>query len=213
MEQHSDSTVNMVSSPTQNPSKIEVAVAPATQDVTSEQRRDHASNKPVTLHQLPIPPASEPMQYRAIGLIKGTYIPSEEQFTRGMLTTEDNQTIDAVLLGRVMSLVKKHVDLTTPHLWVVYPRTRPKDEHLHAQIVGIWEPDNLNRSPGDDLPSENGDKEPLVDSAETADEAADEAADEPTIASGSDHSAAVHDSVAEQSQEADVPDVAQAKVG
>ncbi|NEQ98305.1 MAG: hypothetical protein F6K30_16565, partial [Cyanothece sp. SIO2G6] len=85
------------------------------------------------------------MQYRAIGLIQGTYVPSEEQFTRGTLMTEDNQPVDAVLLGRVMSLVKKHVDLTVPHLWVVYPRTRPKNEHLHAQIVGIWEPDKLHR--------------------------------------------------------------------
>lgn len=150
MEQHSDSTVNMASSHTPNPD-MGVAVAPVTQGVTSEQRYDDsASNHPVTVHQLPIPPASEPMQYRAIGLIKGTYVPSEEQFTRGMLTTEDDQPVDAVLLGRVMSLVKKHVDLDIPHLWVVYPRTRPKAEHLHAQIVGIWEPDNLNREASDD---------------------------------------------------------------
>ncbi|NET51739.1 MAG: hypothetical protein F6K09_24445 [Merismopedia sp. SIO2A8] len=40
--------------------------------------------------------------------------------------------------------------MTTPHLWVVYPRTRPKNEHLHAQIVGIWEPDNLHRDDSDD---------------------------------------------------------------
>ena len=170
MEQHSDSTVNMVSSSTQNPSNIGVAVAPATQDVTSEHRRDSASNKTVTLHQLPIPPASEPMQYRAIGLIKGTYVPSEEQFTRGMVTTENNETIDAVLLGRVMSLVKKHVDLTVPHLWVVYPRTRPKDEHLHAQIVGIWEPDNLNRDSSPDLSLSDEDETDVVVEADAPQE-------------------------------------------
>lgn len=166
MEQHLDSTVNMASSPNTHASNTGVAVAPSTQDVASEQRRDSASNETVNLHQLPIPPASEPMQYRAIGLIKGTYIPSEEQFTRGMLTTENNQTIDAVLLGRVMSLVKKHVDLTAPHLWVVYPRTRPKDEHLHAQIVGIWEPEKLNRDSEDIEPSSES-EDSLPESSDT----------------------------------------------
>ncbi|MEM7773363.1 MAG: hypothetical protein AAF327_23015 [Cyanobacteria bacterium P01_A01_bin.37] len=95
--------------------------------------------------QLPIPPASEPKQYRAIGLIYGKYVPSEEQFTRGNLITEKGLEIDSVLLGRVMSLVKKHIDLEKHHLWVVYPRTRNKDRYLHAQVVGVWEPEKLNR--------------------------------------------------------------------
>lgn len=85
------------------------------------------------------------MQYRAIGLVRGVYTPSEEQFTRGTLTTEDGTVIDAVLLGRVMSLVKKHLDLTQAHLWVVYPRTREKAADLHAQIVGVWEPESLTK--------------------------------------------------------------------
>ncbi|BAU43542.1 hypothetical protein [Leptolyngbya sp. O-77] len=100
----------------------------------------------------PIPPASEPMQYRAIGLVRGVYAPSEEQFTRGTLTTEDGTVIDAVLLGRVMSLVKKHLDLTQAHLWVVYPRTREKATDLHAQIVGVWEPESLTKSRDTDEP-------------------------------------------------------------
>lgn len=91
-----------------------------------------------SLGQQPIPPPSEPMQYRAIGLIKGKYQPSEEQFNRGVLITEDQTHLDAVLLGQVMSLVKKYLDLETTYLWVVYPRTREKEETLHMQIVGIW---------------------------------------------------------------------------
>ncbi|MGK7888066.1 MAG: hypothetical protein AB4042_01950 [Leptolyngbyaceae cyanobacterium] len=144
MEQHLESTVNSVPGSAPQLSGVEAARASATQSMTPESYRDCASKNTVISHQLPIPPASEPMQYRAIGLIQGTYVPSDEQFTRGTLMTEDDQPIDAVLLGRVMSLVKKHVDLTAPHLWVVYPRTRPKNEHLHAQIVGIWEPDKLH---------------------------------------------------------------------
>jgi hypothetical protein len=106
---------------------------------------EESAPKAAPRHQ-PIPPASEPMQYRAIGLVRGRYTPSEEQFTRGSILTEDGVTIDAVLLGRVMSLVKKHIDLAEPHLWVVYPRTRDKELDLHMQIVGVWEPEKLNRS-------------------------------------------------------------------
>ena len=95
----------------------------------------------------PISPPSERMQYRAIGLLKGKYVASEEQFNRGDIAVEDGTLVDAVLLGRVTSLIKKHVDLTQNHLWVVYPRTLYNDENvpaLHVQIVGIWEPETLN---------------------------------------------------------------------
>ncbi|WOD37742.1 hypothetical protein [Nodosilinea sp. E11] len=114
----------------------------------------------------PIAPPSEPMQYRAIGLVRGTYEPSEaDQLNRGNLITEDGHVIDSVLLGRITSLVKKHIDLSVPHLWVVYPRTRREldndDQDLHLQIVGVWEPETLG------LPGETPASE---DSAEDGDE-------------------------------------------
>ena len=96
--------------------------------------------------QQPIPPPSEPKQYRAIGLVQGQYMPSQEQLTRGTLLAADGTLIDAVLLGRVMSLVKNHLDINQPHLWVVYPRTRQEDGNLHVQILGVWEPENLNQT-------------------------------------------------------------------
>ncbi|MEM6835823.1 MAG: hypothetical protein AAF609_03125 [Cyanobacteria bacterium P01_C01_bin.120] len=118
----------------------------------------------------PIAPPSEPMQYRAIGLVKGTYQPSEEQLNRGDMMTEDGTTMSAVLLGRVTSLIKKHIDLTESHLWVVYPRTRQPaedeeesatDSGLHLQIVGVWEPDTLG------LPGENPKTKAVTDEADT----------------------------------------------
>jgi hypothetical protein len=63
-----------------------------------------------------------------------------------MLVTDDGTELDAVLLGQVMSLVKKHIDLEQEHLWVVYPRTRKKQSSLHLQIVGVWEPESLQQS-------------------------------------------------------------------
>ena len=110
--------------------------------------------------QQPIPPPSEPMQYRAIGLIRGQYMPSVDQLTRGTLVAADGTLIDAVLLGRVMSLVKNHLSLDQPHLWVVYPRSRQEDGNLHVQIVGVWEPDKLQKTLPNPSTSEEAPEEP-----------------------------------------------------
>ena len=149
----------------------------------------------------PIPPASEPKQFRAIGLIYAKYEPSEESFTRGFLKTDDEQAIDAVLLGRVMSLVKKHLDLDKPHLWVVYPRTREKHHELHAQVVGVWEPETLaaseEESADDTSPQaptdENADAVNAVDTVEadsdrpeSADSAIEGDIDDATVAEATD---------------------------
>ncbi|MBD2612519.1 MAG: hypothetical protein RMY62_017435 [Nostoc sp. ZfuVER08] len=104
------------------------------------------SNGNLVNRQQPIPPPSEPMQYRAIGLVRGRYRASSEQFTQGALLTTDGVELNAVLLGRIMSLVKNHLDLDKEHLWVVYPRTRQENDTLHIQIVGVWEPENLAKN-------------------------------------------------------------------
>ncbi len=89
---------------------------------------------------MPIPLASEPLQYRAIGLVQGKYSPAPDELTRGSMLADDGTLIDAVLLGRIMSLTKKHLDLEQSHLWVVYPRIRKDDGKLHIQVMGIWDP-------------------------------------------------------------------------
>ncbi|NEZ55443.1 hypothetical protein [Adonisia turfae] len=100
----------------------------------------------------PIAPPSEPMQYRAIGLLKGRYEPSEETFNRGNIVNHDGTTTCAVLLGRTTSLVKKHLDLEKDHLWVVYPRTIFQDDiGIAVQIVGVWEPETLGDEEDDVL--------------------------------------------------------------
>jgi hypothetical protein len=95
--------------------------------------------------QHPIPPPTHETQYRAIGLVWGVYQP-QEQLTRGEMILPDEIRLETVLLGRVISVVKKHINLEDPHLWVVYPRTRQKQDYLHLQIVGVWEPKTLKES-------------------------------------------------------------------
>ncbi len=93
----------------------------------------------------PIPAPSHPLQFRAIGLVRGRYERSDDKLNQGMLVLEGaaQTAIDAVLLGRTIGVIKNHVDLDVPHLWVVYPRTHPKEHKLQLQVVGIWEPETL----------------------------------------------------------------------
>jgi hypothetical protein len=105
----------------------------------------------------PIPPASEPLQYRAIGLVFGKYLPSAEEFNQGTIVADDGTLVDSAILGRVVSLIKNHIDLNKSHLWVVYPRSRKEDNKLHTQIMGIWEPELALR------PIEAETKPPVVD--------------------------------------------------
>ncbi|MFO0175059.1 MAG: hypothetical protein ACK51W_21680, partial [Aphanizomenon sp.] len=122
---------------TNQSSKLENALT----DSSKPNSNGHLPNR-----EQPIPPPSEPTQYRAIGLIRGCYHASDEQFTQGTLLTTDGVELNAVLLGRIMSLVKNHLDLEKEHLWVVYPRTRQENDALHLQIVGVWEPENLAKN-------------------------------------------------------------------
>ena len=93
---------------------------PNTEVITSDQ-------SPKTEATEPIPPANNPKQYRAIGLLQGKYVPSS-QITQGTLLTSDGTSIDAVILGRLLGLLKSRIDLEKEHLWVVYPRTKNKVE-------------------------------------------------------------------------------------
>ncbi len=109
----------------------------------ASESQERSNQQPQLEH--PIPPPTHDKQYRAIGLVWGIYEP-QTQLTRGQMRLEDETTIETVLLGRVISVIKKHINLNVPHLWVVYPRTRQKQDYLHLQIAGIWEPTTLSQS-------------------------------------------------------------------
>lgn len=100
------------------------------------------------MRKQPISPVTDPLQFRAIGLVRGIYSSDgPDSFTTGLIHTMDNTPLEAVLLGRVIHLVRRYVDLDQPHLWVCYPRNRDKDKNkLHLQVMGIWEPGLLNRA-------------------------------------------------------------------
>ena len=53
-----------------------------------------------------------------------------------------------MVLGKALSLLKKHIDLKKTYFWVVYPKNK-NSQNLHLQIAGIWDPYKLNNFPHD----------------------------------------------------------------
>ena len=97
----------------------------------------------------PIPQVTNKFQYRAIGIINAKYSPhSSEQLTKGFLIDNEGEKIETVILGRALSLLKKHIDLKKSYFWIVYPKNK-NTQNLHLQVAGIWDPYQLNNFPND----------------------------------------------------------------
>ena len=68
----------------------------------------------------------DPIVYRAIGTVRGIYKPSKSNPTTGILTTDDKEKFNVVLLREVADLfTEKNEDLTQQCLWKCYFRTKP----------------------------------------------------------------------------------------
>ncbi len=51
-------------------------------------------------------------------------------------------------MGKALSLLKKFIDLKKSYYWIVYPKNK-NTQNLHVQVVGIWDPYQLNDFPND----------------------------------------------------------------
>ena len=92
----------------------------------------------------PIPKVTNILQYRAIGIVSGKFIPHDsKQLNRGFLIDDNGEKIETVVLGKTLSLIKKHIDLKKSYYWVVYPKNK-NTQTLHLQVAGIWHPYQLN---------------------------------------------------------------------
>ena len=95
----------------------------------------------------PIPKVTDPLQYRAIGIVNGKFTPHDsEQLNKGLITDNEGEKIETVVLGKALSLLKKHIDLNKNYYWIVYPKNK-NTQNLHLQVVGIWDPLQLNDLP------------------------------------------------------------------
>lgn len=86
-----------------------------------------------------IAPADQQLQYRAIGLVRGQYIPSQENFNSGILLLDDGTVAPAnIVSGSTAHFLKKHQDLLPgSHVWLVYPRTKLQPPHLRFIITAL----------------------------------------------------------------------------
>ena len=99
----------------------------------------------------PIPKVTNKLQYRAIGIVNGKFSPNNsEQLNRGFLTDNKGEKIETVILGKALSLLKKHIDLKKNYFWIVYPKNK-NSQNLHLQVAGIWDPYQLNDFPHESL--------------------------------------------------------------
>ena len=97
----------------------------------------------------PIPKVTDKLQYRAIGIINGKFIPkNSEQLNRGLLTDNKGEKIETVVLGKALLILKRHLDLKKSYFWIVYPKNK-NTQNLHLQVAGIWDPYQLNDFPND----------------------------------------------------------------
>ena len=95
----------------------------------------------------PIPKVTNQLQHRAIGIINGKFTPnSSDQLNKGFLIDNKGEKIETVVLGKALSLLKKHIDLKKSYYWIVYPKNK-NTQNLHLQVAGIWDPYQLNDFP------------------------------------------------------------------
>ena len=93
----------------------------------------------------PIPEVTNKLQYRAIGIVHGKFSPvSSEIINRGFLVDDKGEKIETVVLGKALSLLKKHIDFKKSYFWVVYPKNK-NTQNLHLQVAGIWDPYQFNK--------------------------------------------------------------------
>mgnify|MGYP001175005794 FL=1 len=97
----------------------------------------------------PIQKVTDNLQNRAIGIIYASYKPtSTDSLNKGILKDQNNLTLDAVVLGKTLPLIKKYIDFNKKYFFIVYPRNKNSD-CLHLQIAGIWDPNSLNKEQKD----------------------------------------------------------------
>ena len=61
----------------------------------------------------PIQAVTNKLQYRAIGIVKGVYKPHDiDQLNRGYITDDEGKILDAVVLGKALTLIKNHINLS-----------------------------------------------------------------------------------------------------
>ena len=97
----------------------------------------------------PIPQVTNPLQYRAIGIVNAKFTPHDsEHLNRGFLIDNRGEKIETVVLGKALSLLKKHIDLKKSYFWVVYPKNKDSQKSKTHSSAASWAMANAVRGDG-----------------------------------------------------------------
>ncbi len=89
-------------------------------------------------------PAWYPLQFRAIGIIKGQYFPSAEDMIRGIILTDDGAIAPAHFLASSIRFLKRRLELLdSPQYWIVFPATKQEPPYLRYAIKGMKTPEEV----------------------------------------------------------------------
>lgn len=86
----------------------------------------------------PISLPDKKLQYRAVGLLRGKYLPGSENSHSGTILTIDGCTVKATLQCKNKGIIKRKTNPSENYLWVVYPRCNR--DPLRVQVAGVWKP-------------------------------------------------------------------------
>ena len=86
----------------------------------------------------PIPKVTNKFQYRAIGIVNGKFNPYDsKQINKGFLIDGNGEKIETVILGKALSLLKKHIDLKSYFGSYIQRIKIPKTYIYKLQVSGI----------------------------------------------------------------------------
>ena len=79
-----------------------------------------------------------PRMYQAIGLLRGKYLPSEENSTRGFFLTSDGAKFPAIVSGHTVSRLKNHPEwIEEDSCWAAWPWMRKELPQLFFRLISV----------------------------------------------------------------------------
>jgi len=83
-------------------------------------------------------PPDHPKMYQAVGLLRGQYLPSAENFTKGFFLTNDGIRFPAIVSGHTASRLQNHPEwINDQTCWSVWPRMRKDSAELFLRLITI----------------------------------------------------------------------------
>lgn len=89
-----------------------------------------------------------PLFYRAVGIVKGQYVPSTYKFRRGIFVTSDEENFPGMIVtNRISKLLLDNPEiLNSQHIWSCYPRIKNGEIGLEFDLLQLYRnPEKLEK--------------------------------------------------------------------